>query len=238
MLVVPEQTYPLICVAVSKGTELNQVVRFGTVNPNTTSSWFTESGWNSERSFVFIELYFEAPFSPRSFTCCLVQAWSLNQMLCPHFSVCRHTADLCDPRHSARERHHPGLPGPWVTNAFFPVCASALCSFDYSRSEFKHFKYFIGLCLLSPLCSPFLYAGCIKIVNLQGRLKSSRKLSAELTFNFQIESTGKEKSHFLLWITTILLVPWRPGPHRAVNWKNGNYFLNRLIQLYKPICNS
>uniref|UniRef100_A0A8D3BRK5 non-specific serine/threonine protein kinase n=1 Tax=Scophthalmus maximus TaxID=52904 RepID=A0A8D3BRK5_SCOMX len=44
MLVVPEQTYPLICVAVSKGTELNQVVRFGTVNPNSTSSWFTEAG--------------------------------------------------------------------------------------------------------------------------------------------------------------------------------------------------
>jgi len=43
MLVVPEQTYPLICVAVSKGTELNQVVRFGTVNPNSTSSWFTEA---------------------------------------------------------------------------------------------------------------------------------------------------------------------------------------------------
>lgn len=47
MLVVPEQTYPLICVAVSKGTELNQVVRFGTVNPNSTSSWFTEAGENS-----------------------------------------------------------------------------------------------------------------------------------------------------------------------------------------------
>lgn len=44
MLVVPEQTYPLICVAVGKGTELNQVVRFGTVNPNSTSSWFTEAG--------------------------------------------------------------------------------------------------------------------------------------------------------------------------------------------------
>lgn len=47
MLVVPEQTYPLICVAVSKGTELNQVVKFGTVNPNTTSSWFTEAGEDS-----------------------------------------------------------------------------------------------------------------------------------------------------------------------------------------------
>lgn len=44
MLVVPEHTYPLICVAVSKGTELNQVVRFGTINPNSTSSWFTEAG--------------------------------------------------------------------------------------------------------------------------------------------------------------------------------------------------
>lgn len=33
--------------------------------------------------------------------------------------------------------------------------------------------------------------GCIKIVNLQGRLKSSRKLSSELTFDFQIESIGK-----------------------------------------------
>lgn len=49
MLVVPEQTYPLICVAVSKGTELNQVVRFGTVNPNSTSSWFTEAGENTAR---------------------------------------------------------------------------------------------------------------------------------------------------------------------------------------------
>lgn len=52
MLVVPEQTYPLICVAVSKGTELNQVVRFGTVNPNSTSSWFTEAGENPETSSV------------------------------------------------------------------------------------------------------------------------------------------------------------------------------------------
>ncbi|KAJ3610909.1 hypothetical protein NHX12_022999 [Muraenolepis orangiensis] len=44
MLVVPEHTYPLICVAVTKGTELSQVVRFGTVNPNATASWFTETG--------------------------------------------------------------------------------------------------------------------------------------------------------------------------------------------------
>lgn len=38
---------------------------------------------------------------------------------------------------------------------------------------------------------PIYCLGCIKIVNLQGRLKSSRKLSSELTFDFQIESIGK-----------------------------------------------
>ncbi|XP_069395022.1 mitogen-activated protein kinase kinase kinase kinase 3 isoform X9 [Paralichthys olivaceus] len=97
MLVVPEQTYPLICVAVSKGTELNQVVRFGTVNPNCTSSWFTEAD------------------TPQT---CVIHVTQLE----------RDTILVCLDR-------------------------------------------------------------CIKIVNLQGRLKSSRKLSAELTFNFQIEAT-------------------------------------------------
>ncbi|XP_062257713.1 mitogen-activated protein kinase kinase kinase kinase 3-like isoform X5 [Platichthys flesus] len=97
MLVVPEQTYPLICVAVSKGTELSQVVRFGTVNPNCTSSWFTEED------------------TPQT---CVIHVTQLE----------RDTILVCLDR-------------------------------------------------------------CIKIVNLQGRLKSSRKLSAELTFNFQIEAT-------------------------------------------------
>ncbi|XP_054455693.1 mitogen-activated protein kinase kinase kinase kinase 3-like isoform X3 [Anoplopoma fimbria] len=97
MLVVPEQTYPLICVAVSKGTELSQVVRFGTVNPNSTSSWFTEAD------------------TPQT---CVIHVTQLE----------RDTILVCLDR-------------------------------------------------------------CIKIVNLQGRLKSSRKLSAELTFNFQIEAT-------------------------------------------------
>uniref|UniRef100_A0AAQ5ZAF4 Mitogen-activated protein kinase kinase kinase kinase n=1 Tax=Amphiprion ocellaris TaxID=80972 RepID=A0AAQ5ZAF4_AMPOC len=106
MLVVPEQTYPLICVAVSKGIELNQVVRFGTVNPNSTSSWFTET--------------------------CVIHVTQLE----------RDTILVCLDR-------------------------------------------------------------CIKIVNLQGRLKSSRKLSAELTFNFQIES--------IVCLQDSVLAFWRHG---------------------------
>lgn len=96
LLVVPEQEYPLLCVAVSKGTELNQVVRFETVNPNSTSSWFTETDTPQTNVIHVTQLE-------------------------------RDTIIVCMDR-------------------------------------------------------------CLKIVNLRGRLKSSRKLSSELTFTFQIES--------------------------------------------------
>uniref|UniRef100_A0A8C3RSP3 Mitogen-activated protein kinase kinase kinase kinase n=1 Tax=Chelydra serpentina TaxID=8475 RepID=A0A8C3RSP3_CHESE len=96
MLVVPEQEFPLVCVGVSKGRDFNQVVKFETVNPNSTSSWFTETD-TTQASVV-------------------------------HLTQLERDTIL--------------------------VCLD---------------------------CS-------IKIVNLQGRLKSSRKLSSELTFDFQIES--------------------------------------------------
>uniref|UniRef100_A0A672MA90 Mitogen-activated protein kinase kinase kinase kinase n=1 Tax=Sinocyclocheilus grahami TaxID=75366 RepID=A0A672MA90_SINGR len=107
MLVVPEHQYPLICMAVSKGTELNQVVRFETLNPNSTSNWFDSGG-------------------------CVIHVTQLE----------RDTILVCLDR-------------------------------------------------------------CIKIVNLQGRLKSSRKLSAELTFNFQIES--------IVCLQDSVLAFWRHG---------------------------
>uniref|UniRef100_A0A8C0CFS6 Mitogen-activated protein kinase kinase kinase kinase n=1 Tax=Balaenoptera musculus TaxID=9771 RepID=A0A8C0CFS6_BALMU len=49
MLVIPEQEYPMVCVAISKGTELNQVVQFETINLNSASSWFTEIGGGSQQ---------------------------------------------------------------------------------------------------------------------------------------------------------------------------------------------
>ncbi|KAL6462111.1 hypothetical protein MHYP_G00302560 [Metynnis hypsauchen] len=88
MLVVPEHLYPLICMAISKGSDVSQVVQFHTLDPNS--------------------------------------------------------------------------PSPWIT-----------------------------------------HSGCIKIVNLQGRLKSSKKLSAELTFDFHIES--------VVCLQDSVLAFWRHG---------------------------
>uniref|UniRef100_A0A3P8YQJ5 non-specific serine/threonine protein kinase n=1 Tax=Esox lucius TaxID=8010 RepID=A0A3P8YQJ5_ESOLU len=109
MLVVQEHQYPLICMGVSKGTELNQVVRFETLDPNTACPWLKESG-----------------------TTCVIHVTQLE----------RDTILVC-----------------------------------LDRS--------------------------IKIVNLQGRLKSSKKLSAELTFNFQIES--------IVCLQDSVLAFWRHG---------------------------
>ncbi|XP_061551947.1 mitogen-activated protein kinase kinase kinase kinase 5 isoform X3 [Phycodurus eques] len=49
MLVVPEQEYPLLCVAISQGDEPGQVVRFETINLNSCSSWFTEMGASNQQ---------------------------------------------------------------------------------------------------------------------------------------------------------------------------------------------
>ncbi|KAM8920824.1 mitogen-activated protein kinase kinase kinase kinase 5 [Pelodytes ibericus] len=97
MLVIPEQEYPMVCVAVSKGVEANQVVQFETINLSSASSWFTQIGTASQ-----------------------LEAIHVTQLE-------RDTVLVC----------------------------------------LDHF---------------------VKIVNLQGKLKSSRKLASELSFKFHVES--------------------------------------------------
>ncbi|XP_067352784.1 mitogen-activated protein kinase kinase kinase kinase 3-like isoform X2 [Channa argus] len=111
LLVVLEQPYPLICVGLSRGTALNQPVRFQTLDPNSSCP---------------------APPDTENPQNCVIHVTQLE----------RDTVLVCLDR-------------------------------------------------------------CIKIVNLQGKLKSSKKLLAELTFNFQIKA--------IVCLQDSVLAFWRHG---------------------------
>ncbi|XP_022622447.1 mitogen-activated protein kinase kinase kinase kinase 3-like [Seriola dumerili] len=67
---------------------------------------------------------------------------------------------------------------------------------------------------------------CIKIVNLQGKLKSSKKLSAELTFNFQIES--------IVCLQDSVLAFWRHGMQgRSFRSKEITQEINDISRMFR-----
>uniref|UniRef100_A0A671TCK3 non-specific serine/threonine protein kinase n=1 Tax=Sparus aurata TaxID=8175 RepID=A0A671TCK3_SPAAU len=119
LLVVPEQPYPLICVGLNKGTELNQPVSFQTLDPNSSCPTPPDTGTTPPDTGTQVQLL-----------SCVIHITQLE----------RDTVLVCMDR---------------------------------------------------------------KIVNLQGKLKSSRKLSAELTFNFQIEA--------IVCLQDSVLAFWRHG---------------------------
>ncbi|RLV98255.1 hypothetical protein DV515_00010959 [Chloebia gouldiae] len=111
LLVIPEQEFPMLCVAISAGSQPGQVLHFETINLNSASSWFTEIGPGNQQ----------------------LDAIHVTQLE-------RDTVLVC-------------------------------------LDKF------------------------VKIVNLQGKLKSSKKLASELSFDFCIESVE--------WLC------WRAGPQKT-----------------------
>lgn len=108
MLVVPEQRYPLVCVAVSKGSHPDQVVTFGTVDANAATPAFTEPGQYQSHCISLQNNYLLLWFAKRMFgtfrVLLLGLVWTLV-VLC----VFRNTSDMCHSRDSAGERHCPSV---------------------------------------------------------------------------------------------------------------------------------
>lgn len=76
-----------------------------------------------------------------------------------------------------------------------------------SQLDFTHFvslSLLLSLSLSLFLTLP-LFAENLKIVNLQGKLKSNKKLASELSFDFCIESVGKFEDSFRFKSTLLSL---------------------------------
>lgn len=155
MLVVPEQEYPLVCVAISQGSDPSQVVRFETINLNSCSSWFTEIGTSESHRWKMVEVW---------------RTESLEGFFFFFFS----DNQQVDAIHVTQLERDTVL-----------VCLDR----EYLLSRCRQ----LHSCSLNLLCIFFFFfsAENLKIVNLQGRLKSNKKLASELSFDFSIECVGE-----------------------------------------------
>ena len=73
----------------------------------------------------------------------------------------------------------------------------SFCSFKRVNSIQKFYCLWLHFCfVLLYLLRKFLriFSGDVKIINMSGRLKSSRKLASELHFDFIARNIGEEKT--------------------------------------------
>ena len=90
------------------------------------------------------------------------------------------------------------------------VCLDRTCSLFLTVSTckictngFHIVLIYVSELVHSNIPSFFYLAENLKIVNLQGRLKSNKKLASELSFDFCIGSVGRLSEKYLLTLTRV-----------------------------------
>lgn len=171
-----------MCVAISQGSEPGQVVRFETINLNSCSSWFTEMGTSKS------DMYRDALGINQA--SCLLSPHQKHKI---YHTCCAGSSLFCFPVLQVISR--------W-TRSTSPSWRETRCWCVWTVSTVHSlYKLFLNrtdasLCVLILFYSSFFLfyfspTENLKIVNLQGRLKSNKKLASELSFDFCIGSVGK-----------------------------------------------
>ncbi|CAB1330483.1 unnamed protein product, partial [Coregonus sp. 'balchen'] len=188
MLVVPEQEYPMVCVAISQATEPGQVVRFETINLNSCSSWFTEMGSSKEQTHTHRDRDRDRDRERERG---------------------RETE-----RGRERERERERERDSYLFTEMGSIGTKRKRTetwkdyLDYLKCSFSVAKHVVLKRVLSPAHYSkalllFFLVENLKIVNLQGRLKSNKKLASELSFDFAVGS--------VVCLQDSVLAFWRHG---------------------------